>query len=251
MKNRFLFAIFVLISSAFALSAQADTVKIAVAANFAVPAQKIASAFEVTSGHKVLVSTGSTGKLYTQIVNGAPFEVFLSADEQTAQRLEKENRALSGSRFTYAIGKLALWSAKAGFVDEQGVVLKDGKFAHLAVANPKTAPYGQAALEVLTALGLAKTLQPKFVQGESIAQTYQFVASGNAELGFVALSQIFENGKITQGAAWLVPQSLYSPIRQDAVLLVKGQNNPAAQALMRFLKSAQSTEIIKKYGYDI
>ena len=229
----------------------AGEVQVAVAANFTVPMQKIAADFEKDTGHKAVVSVGATGKFYAQIQSGAPFEVFLSADETTPAKLEQEGMTVPGSRFTYAIGKLVLWSAKPVFVDDKGKVLKEGKFAHLALANPKTAPYGAAALEVLKNLGLLETLSPKFVQGENIAQTQQFVATGNAELGFVALSQVQKDGELTSGSAWFVPGKLYKPIRQDAVILAKGKGNPAATALMDYLKSDKAKVVIKSFGYDL
>ena len=193
-------------------AAHADEINVAVAANFSAPIKVIATEFERESGHKLLISTGSTGKLYTQIHNGAPFQVLLSADAATPVKLEREGLAVAGSRQTYAIGRLALWSAQPGMVDAEGAVLKRGDFDKLAIANPKLAPYGAAAVEVLRVLGLEQALAPKFVMGENIAQTWQFVATGNAQLGFVAVSQIMKDGKIDQGSAWIVPQSNYTPI---------------------------------------
>ncbi len=233
----------------FAAFAHADEVKVAVAANFSAPMQKIAADFEKTTGHKAVISTGATGAFYAQIKNGAPFEVFLAADDETPAKLESEGLAVKGSRFTYAIGKLVLWSSKAGFVDPQGQVLKKGSFEKLALANPKTAPYGLAAVETLKKLGLAEATQAKLVQGETITQAYQFVASGNAELGFVALSLIWKDGAIASGSAWMVPTDLYSPIRQDAVLLSKGASQPAAQALLQYLRGDAARAVIKTYGY--
>ena len=232
------------------LVARADEVQVAVAANFTAPMQAIASAFERDTGHKAVLAFGATGKFYAQIRNGAPFEVFLAADDETPAKLEKEQMAVPGTRFTYAIGKLVLWSAQEGFVDPQGEVLKKGDFKHLAVANPKTAPYGAAALEALQRLGVLENLRPRFVQGENIAQTYQFVLTGNAELGFLALSQIYKDGRISAGSAWMVPANLYAPIRQDAVILGKGQNKPAARALLDYLKGEKARAIIKSYGYE-
>lgn len=231
-------------------TANAGESQVAVAANFATPAQKIAVEFEKQSGHKAIVSTGSTGKFYAQIVNGAPFDILLSADDETPAKLEKENQSVSGSRFTYAIGKLVLWSAKADGVDSKGDVLNHGAFAHLSIANPKVAPYGAAAVETLKALNLHDKLQGKLVMGENIAQAHQFVATGNAELGFVAYSQIIKDGKI-EGSAWVVPEKLYSPIRQDAVLLNKGKDNKAASAFLEFLKSSKARDIIRSYGYSL
>ena len=232
-----------------ACAAHAADVPVAVAANFSAPMQKIAAAFEQDTGHKAIVSFGATGKLYAQISNGAPFQVFLAADEATPARLEREGKAVDGSRFTYAVGQLALWSADASTVDAQGAVLKTGNFKHLAVANPKLAPYGAAAMQVLDQLGLTARLQPRLVTGENIAQTYQFVASGNAQLGFVALSQVMEGGKITQGSAWQVPPQLHAPIRQDAVLLATGKDNPGATALLQYLRGDKARAVVQSYGY--
>jgi molybdate transport system substrate-binding protein len=231
-------------------AACAAEVQVAVAANFTAPMQKIAANFEKATGHKAQLASGSTGKFYAQIRNGAPFDVLLAADDETPARLEKEGLAVAGSRFTYSIGQLALWSAKPGYVDAEGAVLKRGAFEHLALANPKLAPYGAAAVETLSKLGVLPALQPKFVQGENIAQTFQFVSTGNAELGFVALSQVFEGGKLKSGSAWVVPPSLHAPIRQDAVLLARGKDNPAALALMKYLKEDKARAIIKAYGYE-
>ncbi|STQ91159.1 molybdate ABC transporter substrate-binding protein [Iodobacter fluviatilis] len=231
------------------IPAFADDVQVAVAANFAGPMQKIAVLFEQSSGHKLLLSSGATGKFYAQIKNGAPFEVLLAADNETPARLEKEG--LATYRFTYAIGKLVLWSAKANYIDDKGEILKKGSFAHLAIANPKLAPYGLAASETLKALGIFDDLAAKFVTGENIAQTHQFIASGSADLGFIAMSQAFDGGKLKSGSVWIVPPSLYSEIRQDAVLLNKGKGKPAAEALLKFLQSAPAKAIINASGYSI
>lgn len=234
-----------------AFPASADTVQVAVASNFAQPMARIAAAFQRDTGHRLLLSSGSSGKFYAQIASGAPFEVLLSADDEIPQRLEKEGLAVAGSRATYAIGKLVLWSPRPDYVDGKGEVLRGGGFARLAMANPKTAPYGAAARETMEKLGLWQALQPKLVQGESIAQAYQFVASGNAELGFVALSQVRNENGETRGSLWLVPQALYTPIRQDAVLLKKGKGNPAAGQFMAYLRSARATAIIQSFGYEL
>lgn len=230
-------------------TAQAETVRVAVAANFATPVKTIAENFEKATGCQVSISSGSTGKFYTQIKNGAPFDVFLAADDKTPAKLEKEGEIVPGSRFTYAVGKLALWSAKENTVDAKGDVLKTQRYAHLAIASPKLAPYGLAAQETLEKLQLWDAVQPRLVQGENIAQAYQFVASGNAELGFVALSQICKDGKIQNGSAWIVPASYYRPIRQDAVILNNGKTNPAAAAFMQYLKSEPALKIIRSFGY--
>lgn len=238
-----------LLLSLLAIPAAADEVRIAVAANFTAPMEKIAAEFARDTGHKAVISSGATGKFYAQIRNGAPFEVLLAADDTTPAKLEQEGLGVTGSRFTYAIGRLALWSPKPGYVDPQGEVLKKGGFRHLAVANPKLAPYGRAAQEVLEKKALWQPLQPRLVLGENIAQTWQFVASGNAELGFVALSQIKTEGGDLPGSAWIVPAALHAPIRQDAVLLVKGK--PAAEQLMKYLKSDKAKAIIRNYGYEL
>ena len=232
-------------------SAQAATVQVAVAANFSAPMQKIAQAFAQKTGHEALLSMGSTGAFYAQIQHGAPFAVLLAADDTTPAKLAQEGLAVPSSRFTYATGKLVLWSKQADLVDAQGQVLQGGDFARLAIANPKLAPYGQAALQTLRSLGLQEKLQAKLVEGSSIAQAYQFVASENAFLGFVALSQVWADGKISSGSAWVVPSHLHQPIQQDAILLKPGQGNAAAVALLAFLQSEAARAIIRAYGYDI
>lgn len=233
------------------LNAGAGEVQLAVAANFTAPMQKIAAEFEKDSGHKTKLMFGATGKFYAQITHGAPFEVFLSADDEAPARLEKDGLAVAGTRFTYATGRLALWSPREGYVDDKGEVLKKSGFRYLAIANPRTAPYGAAARQTLDKLGLLAALEPRFVQGENIAQTHSFVVSGNAELGFVALAQVFKDGLLTAGSAWIVPTNLHEPIRQDAVLLAKGQGNPAAVALLKYLKGDKARGIIKSFGYEI
>ena len=239
-----------LLSACFCHAAFGDEVQVAVAANFTAPAKIIAADFEKQTGHKATLSFGGTGKFYAQIRNGAPFEVLLAADDETPAKLEKEGAAIPGTRFTYAIGRLVLWSAKPGYVDDKGEVLKKGEFRHLAIANPKLAPYGAAAIESLTALKLIEAVQPKFVQGENIAQTQQFVATGNAELGFIALSQVMKDGKITEGSAWLVPATLHQPIRQDAIILQPGKGKPAAEAWLKYLKGESARAVIKSFGYE-
>ncbi|TWC19718.1 MULTISPECIES: molybdate ABC transporter substrate-binding protein [unclassified Pseudomonas] len=231
-------------------AAQADEVQVAVAANFTAPIQAIAADFEKDTGHKLVAAYGATGQFYTQIKNGAPFEVFLAADDTTPAKLENEGDTVKGSRFTYAIGTLALWSAKDGYVDDQGQVLKNNGFQHLSIATPKAAPYGLAATQVLEKLGLAAQVKGKIVEGQNITQAYQFVSTGNAELGFVALSQVYKDGKPTGGSAWIVPAELHDPIKQDAVILGKGRDNPAAKALMDYLKGPKAAAIIQAYGYQ-
>jgi molybdate transport system substrate-binding protein len=234
---------------AFAVGAQAEEVQVAVAANFTAPAKLIAARFEKETGHKAVLSFGATGKFYAQIRNGAPFEVLLAADDRTPAKLEEEGVAVPDSRFTYAVGQLVLWSAQPDLVDDAGEVLGKGDFKHLAIANPKTAPYGAAAIETLTALNLLEAVEPKLVQGENIAQTHQFVMSGNAELGFVALSQVWKDGKLAAGSAWVVPEALHQPIRQDAVLLDPGAGNAAAIAWLDFLKGEKARAVIQAFGY--
>ncbi|MBS1161685.1 MAG: Molybdenum transporter, periplasmic binding protein [Proteobacteria bacterium] len=234
-----------------ALSARADEVQVAVAANFTGPMQVIAALFERDTGHKASLAFGSTGKFYAQIANGAPFQVLLAADDETPAKLVKEGYAVAGTPFTYAIGKLVLWSTDPKLVDGKGEVLKKGGFKHLALANPKAAPYGAAGLQVMTKLGVAESIKPLLVQGENIAQTHQFVSTGAAELGFVAYSQVIKNGQIGAGSGWLVPGNLYDPIRQDAVILAKGKDKVAAVALMSYLKGDKAKEVIKSFGYEL
>ncbi len=235
---------------AFTTLARADVVQVAVAANFTAPARALAEVFARTTGHEAKLSFGATGAFYTQIKNGAPFDVLLAADDERPARLEKEGDTVAGSRFTYATGQLVLWSAKPGFVDDQGAVLKGGHFGKIAIANPKNAPYGAAAVEAMNKLGLAAALQPKLVTGESIGQTYNFIATGNAELGFVALAQVLEGGKLKSGSMWVVPAQYHAPIIQDAVILNRAASNPAAKAWMELLKTPQSKALIRSYGYE-
>ena len=230
---------------------QAAELSVAVAANFTAPMQKIAAAFEKETGHKLALSFGSTGKFYAQIKNGAPFEVLFAADDETPARLEQEGQSVAGTRFTYAIGKLVLWSKQPGLVDGKGEVLRTGSFERIALADPKLAPYGAAAMQTLTQLGLADTLSSKFVQGENIGQAYQFVATQNAPLGFVALSQVYAEGRVTEGSAWMVAETLYEPIRQDALILAKGKDNTAAAELMRYLQGDAAKAVIRSYGYGL
>ncbi|WP_085640896.1 MULTISPECIES: molybdate ABC transporter substrate-binding protein [unclassified Pseudomonas] len=232
-------------------AAQADEVQVAVAANFTAPIQAIAADFEKDTGHKLVAAYGATGQFYTQIKNGAPFEVFLSADDTTPEKLEKEGDTVKGSRFTYAVGTLALWSAKESYVDAKGDVLKKNEYQHLSIANPKAAPYGLAATQVLEKLKLTEATKAKIVEGQNITQAYQFVSTGNAELGFVALSQIYKDGKVSSGSVWIVPASLHDPIKQDAVILNKGKDSAAAKALVDYLKGPKAAAVIKSYGYQL
>lgn len=239
-----------LLAAQLCATARAGEVTVAVAANFVGPMARIAESFQAATGHTVKTSAGATGKFYTQIATGgAPFELLIAADDETPARLVKEGHAVAGTQFTYAIGQLVLWSAQPGLVDAQGAVLASGRFGKLAIANPKLAPYGAAAMEVLKARGLADSLGPKLVQAESIAQAYQFAFTGNAELAFVALSQVVVPGKPAAGSLWRVPPQLHAELRQDAVLLKPGENNPAARALLEHLKSPAVRSLIQSYGY--
>ena len=226
---------------------EAATVQIAVASNFMEPAKEIAARFAAQTGHQANLSFGPSGQIYVQISHGAPFEVFLSADRERPQQAEKEELSVDGSRFTYAIGRLVLYSPKSGYVDPYGKVLGRDDFKHLAIADPAVAPYGLAAVESLSKLDLYDRLKPKIVQASSIAQTFQFVQTGAAEVGFVALSQVINR---QGGSRWIVPARLHSPIDQQAVLLKTGQNNAAAKAFMIFLKSPTAGAIIRRYGYE-
>lgn len=237
------------LSHGFIGAAHAENVHVAVAANFTAAMKDVAAQFEKGSEHKVTLSFGSSGKIFAQIQNGAPFQVFLSADQDKPEALEKAGLSVPGSRYTYAIGALALWSSKPGFVDESYTRLKSGDFNKLSLANPKLAPYGAAAIEVLEALKLTEATKSKWVQGENISQTYQFIASGNADLGFVALAQIMDKGHIKGGSSWIVPNELYSPIRQDAVLLESAKDSAGAKALLTYLRSDEARTIIRSYGY--
>ncbi|MEW6759805.1 MAG: molybdate ABC transporter substrate-binding protein [Pseudomonadota bacterium] len=228
----------------------AAEVYVAVASNFSAPMREIAAAFEKESGHKTILAFGATGKFYAQLRNGAPYELLVSADAATPARLLSEGMAVPGTAFTYATGRLVLWSAQRSFVDGEGTVLKNGRFEHLAIANPRTAPYGAAAISVLEKLRLHDVLKGKLVQGENIAQTYQFVKTGNASLGLVAMSEVYRGSKLVGGSAWVVPASLHAPIRQDAVVLTKGASNPAARELAAYLQSAEAIRIVRFYGYE-
>ena len=264
------------IGLALPLTAPADVVQVAVAANFAAPLARIGEGFHATTGHRLSLIAGATGKFYSQIAAGAPFEVLIAADNETPKRLIADGLAVAGSNFTYALGVLVLWSATPGFVDDQGAVLAAGRFNKLAVANPKLAPYGRAGMEVLQARGLTAVVAPKLVTAESIGQAYQFVATGNADLGFVALSQVMGArpsqarerlpgapsptasvalaalpGKSAVGSYWRVPASLHGEIRQDAVLLKAGEKKPAAVALLAYLKTAPARAVIQAWGYGL
>jgi molybdate transport system substrate-binding protein len=234
-----------------ARTAMAGEVNAAVAANFTAPMKQIAAMFEKDSGNKVKLSFGSSGKFTAQIKQGAPFDVFLAADDKNPMLLVQEGLAIEGSRFDYALGKLVLWSAKPGFVDNKGAVLSRGEFNKLAYADPKLAPYGLAARETLEKMGVWNAVQGKLVTGESITQTYQFAATGNAELAFIAFSQITRDGRVTDGSWWLVPAGLYSPIRQGAVLLTASKDPAAAKAFLTFLKGEKAAAVIRSFGYEM
>lgn len=228
----------------------ADEAQIAVAGNFTAPMKALIASFEQDTGHTVKASYGSTGKLYAQIKNGAPFEALLAADQERPQLLEEQGLGVPGSRYTYSIGALVLWSADANKVEDGAALLKSGDFNKLSIANPKLAPYGEASIETLEALGLKETMEPKLVMGENIAQTYQFVDTGNADIGFVALSQVMEGGKIIKGSGWIVPAEMHAPIRQDALILNRGKDNPAVTELFAYLKGEKAVAIIHDFGYE-
>jgi len=251
LRRRALPRVLAALAAASATGAHAAEAQVAVAANFAEPVKAIAAVLEKTTGHRLRISTGASGAIYTQIKNGAPFDVFLSADNERPAMLEKDGLAQPGTRFTYATGKLVLWSAKAGRVDTNGAVLKAADLGKVAYANPKTAPYGAAAVQVLEKLDLKDAISPKLVQGESIGQAYNFVKTGNADVGFVALSQVLSGGRLKEGSMWMIPQANYDPIRQDAVLLKRGADNAAAKALLQLLQSPRIKDLIRSYGYDL
>ncbi|MCB1907624.1 MAG: molybdate ABC transporter substrate-binding protein [Rhodocyclaceae bacterium] len=233
------------------LGAHAGEVLVAVAANFTAPMKEIAASFEGATGHRARLAFGSTGKLYAQIRNGAPFEVLLAADSETPAQLEALGLTVAGTRSSYAIGRLALWSPDPARVDAAGRVLADGSIRRLALANPQLAPYGRAAEQTLRALGLWQSLRARLVLAESISQSYQFIASGNVPLGFVALSQIVRGGALQSGSAWRVPDDLFGPLRQDLVLLRPGEHSPAAAALLRFMASPDAHRVLRDYGYEV
>ncbi|MET0382781.1 MAG: molybdate ABC transporter substrate-binding protein [Burkholderiaceae bacterium] len=250
MKLPFLRVFATLALAAFALGARADEVQVAVAANFSAPAQKIAAAFERDTGHTVKLSFGATGKFYAQIEAGAPFDVLLAADQSTPQKLVAEGKGIAGTRRTYAVGKLVLWSSDPALVDAKGDVLKSDKFKHLSVADAKLAPYGMAAKQTLDRLKLADAVQARLVTAENIGQAYQFVATGNAELGFIALGQVQPpDGSKAPGSMWIVPGDLYAPLKQDAVVISAGKTAGAATAFVDYLSTDGARAVIKSYGY--
>ena len=246
-KLKWLFLVLTTLLPSLCVSAQAAQTHVAVAANFTEPAKEIAALFKQKTGHEAILIFGASGAFLTQISHDAPFEVFLSADSDRPKAGIDQGFAVPGSSFTYAIGKLVLWS-KVVDVTKGDDVLKAGAFSKISIANPNAAPYGTAAIEAMKALGVYDALKPKIVQGNSIAQAFQFVDTKNAEVGFVALSQLFG---VTDGTRWPVPQELYSPIRQDAVLLKRGEKDEASIAFLAFLKGPEARAIIEKFGYGL
>ena len=246
-KFKWLFLALTVLMTSLAAPAQADQTHVAVAANFTEPAKEIAALFKQKTGHEAILIFGASGAFLTQISHDAPFEVFLSADSDRPKAAIDQGFAVPGSSFTYAVGKLVLWS-KVVDVTKGDEALKAGAFSKISIANPNAAPYGTAAVETMKALGVFDALQPKLVQGNSIAQAFQFVDTKNAEVGFVALSQLFG---VADGTRWLVPQELYSPIRQDAVLLKRGEKDEASIAFLAFLKGPEARAIIEKFGYGL
>ncbi len=240
-----------LLGLVFVSCGESAEVQVAVASNFAAPAKSLSRAFERATGHRAVISLGATGKLYAQIRQGAPYEVLLAADAATPAKLIDEGLALADTRMTYAIGRLVLWSRDTDRIDSNGKVLSQGQFRRLAIANPKLAPYGAAAVQTLQALGALDRIRPRLVEAANINQAFQFVASGNAELGFVALSQVTRHDRLQKGSAWVVPAHLHDPIIQDAVVLKLAGRNPAAQAWIRYLASNSAHEIIRSYGYEL
>ncbi len=234
-----------MIAIAATLPVWAAQASIAVAANFTAPAVEIGELFSELTGHEAVFSFGSTGQLYAQITQGAPIEVFLAADQARPAKAIEDGLAVPGSRFTYATGKIVLFSEDDSLVTGEAT-LRAGEFAKVAIANPKTAPYGAAAVETMRALGVYEALKGKIVRGNNIAQAFQFVETGNAEIGFVALSQIAAQ---ESGSRWIVPEDLYSEIAQDAVLLKRGKDNEAARAFITFLKGPDARAVKEKYGY--
>ncbi|MCF0253598.1 MAG: molybdate ABC transporter substrate-binding protein [Duodenibacillus sp.] len=231
-------------------SVAAGEINVAVAANFTAPSKEIAAAFEKATGHKVVLSFGATGMFYGQIKEGAPFDVLLAADDKTPAKAVKEGYGVEGSAYTYAVGKLVFWSSNPQLIPQTPTVLEKGVFEKCAVANPKLAPYGQAAYETLDAMGLMNAVKPKFVEGKNIGATFNMVKTGNAEVGFVALSQVYKDGKFTGGSGWIVNPKYYNPIRQDAVLLKASKDPKTAKAFLDYLKKSPEAQAVKTaYGY--
>lgn len=233
------------------LPVRAAEVSVAVASNFAAPVERIAALFQKESGHTVKVTLDASGKLYAQIRGGAPFDAFLSAEEEMPKQLMQDGLAVSGSRFVYATGRLVLWSAQSGLVDEKGAVLNKGNFNALAIANPRFSPYGVAAKETLTKLTMWNAIQGKLTKGENVTETYQLAATEKADLAFIALSQVMRDGKVTSGSWWLVPSELHKPIRQSAVLLSRAKDPEAAKAFLAFLRSEKARAVMRGFGYEL
>jgi len=233
-----------------AFSARAAEVTVAVASNFSAPMKVIAHGFERDTGHRIALAFGATGQFYAQIRSGAPFGVLLAADHETPSKLALEGLGSKESQFTYAQGRLVLWSKTPGLIQPNAEILRSGRFNKIAIANPKLAPYGAAAIEVIDKLQLNAQVLEKIVQGANITQTFQFVASGNADIGFVALSQVVENGRVKEGSGWVVPATMHRPIRQDALLLNPGIKNPAAQELLSYLRSERAKSVMRSFGYE-
>jgi molybdate transport system substrate-binding protein len=224
----------------------ADSASIAVAANFTDAAKEIGALFEKATGDRVLLSFGSTGQLYTQITQGAPFDVFLAADDERTQIAIREGYAVAGTDFTYAFGRLVLFSTDPTLIQGEAT-LRQASFDRIAIANPSAAAYGAAAIDTMKALGVYEAVRPRIVQGQNITQAFQFVATGNAQLGFVALSQVMNR---RDGSRWLVPETLHEPIAQNAVLTKHGEHNTVAHAFLRFLKGPQAKAVLEKFGYS-
>ncbi len=250
MKQRIFAWSLLVLTSVAVTPVSAEQAMVAVAANFIGPFREVSTEFEKTTGHTVRAAAGSSGNFYAQIKNGAPFDIFFSADTERPKLLEDEGFAVKGSRFTYAIGRLVLWSPSADLVKGENT-LRSNNFKRLAIANPKTAPYGVAAMQVMQQLELWESLQPQIVMGESLGQTMGFIESGNAQLGFVALAQVLDQKITRQGSRWDVPNNLHEPIKQDMILLTKGKDNAAAKALMEFMRGPQANTIITRYGYEL
>lgn len=233
-----------------AASAHAGEALVAVAANFAGAVEAIGAEFTKETGHTLQITTGSTGKLYAQIGEGAPFTVLLSADAKTPAKLEEEGKAVAGTRFTYAVGKLSLWSADGGKIgSDPKAALTAASTLHVAIANPELAPYGVAAREALATMGLWDAIQPKIVMGQNIGQTFSLVDTGAAEMGFIATSAVQIPGSGAKGSRYDVPQEMFKPIKQDAVLLKAGEGNAAAAAFMDYLKGDRAKAIAQSFGY--
>lgn len=252
MFKSILFPVFVTATLLASVNTYAAQATVAVAANFAEVAQHLKTDFEKQTGDQVSISVGSTGALYAQIQHGAPFDIMLSADQRRPRLLEQEGNAVPGSRFTYAIGQLTLWSPKAGVVAKDGATtLAKGDFQRLAIANPKLAPYGAAAVQTLRSLHLYDKVAPRIVTGANIGQTFAMVYTKNAELGLVALSYVLSSRNTQPGSRWDVPQKLYTPIRQDAILTMHGKDNPAARKFLAFIRKPAALAVIRSFGYRV